>query len=102
MISPLRLALGKDGLDELDLDAVPPASSVNTWFFITITRENNIFTLYWNGSPMSSLMCSYDLDTDNTVELRIGGERLTIPVAPGYFNGLIDNVQIYNRALSES
>ena len=35
----IRLALGKDGLDELDLDAVPPSISVNTWFFITITRE---------------------------------------------------------------
>ena len=70
--------------------------TVNQWYHIAITRAGSIWTFYVNGSAIGA-------DTDSSV-LQTTTAPLTIGQAEGqgYFNGLLDEIQIYSRALSAS
>ena len=71
----------------------------DTWQHIVITRDANRVTRgYLNRSLVGTVTTSVDIPYDGTQHLRIGnwygGNRA--------FNGTIDEVTIYNRALSEA
>jgi CSLREA domain-containing protein len=67
---------------------------LDTWTFISVTFDGVTATMYINGSPVASHAMSFD---PNTVPLRLGGE----PSCGGmHFGGLIDEVEIFDRALS--
>ena len=67
---------------------------LNTWTFISITYDGAMATMYINGNPVASHAMSFD---PVSVPLRLGGE----PSCGGQlFGGLIDEVKIFNRALS--
>ena len=68
---------------------------LNTWTFISITFDGAIVTMYINGSPVGSNTMHFD---PNTVPLTLGAE----PACGDFFGGLIDEVKIFNRALSAS
>jgi len=68
----------------------------NTWYHATLTYNGSQFQMYANGiadgSPFSQTLNA----GDNTIPARIGtGVGLS-----QYFHGIIDEVRIYNRALS--
>ncbi|NOR80437.1 MAG: hypothetical protein GQ529_06330, partial [Methyloprofundus sp.] len=71
------------------------ALPLNTWTRLTLTYDGAIIRLYENGIEVGIKAVSGDLVTSSE-PLRIGGN------APWgeYFGGLIDEVRIYNRALS--
>jgi hypothetical protein len=78
---------------------IEPAGTVSItlsrWYNFSITKLGTTFTFYSNGTSLGSATNS-SLIPNAATPLRIGtGE-------PGgnYFNGLISNVKIYNRALS--
>ncbi|MBR9681697.1 MAG: LamG domain-containing protein [Candidatus Altiarchaeota archaeon] len=73
----------------------------NTWYFVVITRSNttNVMKSYKNGELMASTTYSLSnaqIPTQSTDPVMIG---------QGYtgaaFNGVIDEVRIYNRTLSQ-
>jgi hypothetical protein len=66
---------------------------LNTWTFISITFDGTTATMYINGSPVASNAMYFD---PNTAPLTLGAE----PACPDYFGGLIDEMKIFNRALS--
>jgi parallel beta-helix repeat protein len=72
--------------------------NANEWTHIAITRDGvtRVMTVYLNGSPLPSVTGTADIPYDGTQFLRLsrwgGGGR--------YWNGLMDEVRIYNRALS--
>ena len=74
------------------------ASTPGTWFFIVVTWDKNYLKIYVNGELKGSSARAGNL-TSTTVTAQIGaGEQTTLTC--NYWNGTIDEVRIYNRALS--
>jgi hypothetical protein len=70
--------------------------TLNTWTFLTGTYDGTTMRLYVNGSQVSTKSKTGNITT-TTDPLRLGGDW-----SGEMFTGLIDNVRIYNRALSAS
>ena len=68
---------------------------VNTWSHVAATYDGVILRLYVNGSQVGSRSVTGTM-VASTSPLRFGGNT----VWGEYFSGLIDEVRIYNRALS--
>ncbi|MGQ3685877.1 MAG: LamG domain-containing protein, partial [Candidatus Loosdrechtia sp.] len=72
--------------------------SLNAWHHLVGVYNGSTLKLYVNGTEVNSIAASGSLDT-STYPLRIG-TRAVDPVNR-YFKGSIDEVRVYNRALSE-
>jgi hypothetical protein len=82
-----------------DLARWPDASTVGTWYFYAGTFDGATYKIYFNGVLNGSSADSTALITNNLKELNIG--YLDVNGSPGrFFPGTIDDVRIYNRALS--
>ncbi len=68
---------------------------VNTWTHVAFTYDGTTLRMFVNGVQVSSLAGPASIIASNGV-LRIGGNG----VWGEYFRGLIDEVRIYNRALT--
>jgi hypothetical protein len=67
------------------------------WYYVVYTYDGLTAKLYING-VLKSTQQKTVIFTDNSNDLYIGkGEN---PTYPFYFNGVIDEVRIYNRALT--
>jgi hypothetical protein len=73
----------------------PATLAINTWTHLAVTYDGATLRLYVNGAQASSLTITGGITT-STGALRIGGNAIW----GEYFAGLIDEVRIYNRALS--
>jgi hypothetical protein len=71
------------------------ALALNTWTHLAATYDGATLRLYVNGAQVSSLAVTGNLIT-STGALRIGGNTIW----GEYFSGLIDEVRVYNRALT--
>ena len=69
--------------------------TLNTWFHLAVTFDNTTLRLYVNGVLVGSRAVAGPLLV-STGAVRIGGNN----VWGEYFAGRIDDVRIYNRALS--
>jgi hypothetical protein len=79
-----------------DLDAPGTTSlTLNTWTHLAATYDNAALRLYVNGSQVGSRALTGSI-IPTSGPLRIGGNA---PFAE-FFKGLIDEVRVYNRALS--
>jgi Concanavalin A-like lectin/glucanases superfamily len=81
---------------EVDLNA-GSAIPLNDWTHLAGTFDGTTLRLYVNGALIGSKPSSSPIDVTNGV-LRIGGTR---SFTGEFFPGLIDEVRIYNRALSQ-
>jgi hypothetical protein len=70
---------------------------LNTWSFMAATYDGSTLTTYINGNVVSTLAVSGAITETNGV-LRIGGDASWNE----HFQGLIDDVRIYNYALTQS
>ncbi len=70
----------------------------NSWHFLVVTWSTSEAKIYIDGafSTVDDTLTISDLNIGTTV--RIGGD--TFGEGGDYFNGLIDDVRVYNRALS--
>jgi len=73
----------------------PSQLPLNTWTHLATTYNGSVLRLYVNGVQVSSRSVSGSILT-STRPLRIGGNS----VWPEWFKGRIDEVRVYNRALS--
>jgi methionine-rich copper-binding protein CopC len=71
--------------------------AANTWTYLTETYNGSALDLYVNGTLVSSLAETGNIAT-STNPLQIGGDS----IYGQYFQGLIDDVRVYNQALSQS
>ena len=85
--------LGSSDVDTLGTAAL----TTNTWAFLTETYNGSTLTLYVNGTQVSSLAHTGNIAT-STNPLQIGGDS----IYGQYFQGMIDNVRIYNTALTQA
>ena len=69
--------------------------STNTWAFLTETYDGSTLRLYVNGTQVASTAHTGAIAT-STNPLQIGGDS----IYGQYFAGLIDNVRVYNTALT--
>jgi hypothetical protein len=70
------------------------SSNIDKWVFVAITREGSMATYYRNGDFIEERnVGNYAVDLTRS---RIGGRGSSYQ-----FNGLIDDVRLYNYALSE-
>ena len=75
----------------------PTASPVNAWTHVALTYDGAALRLFINGGQVASRATSGTIETNNN-PLWIGGNS---PYGE-YFNGLIDEVRVYNRALTQA
>ena len=71
--------------------------AVNTWTHLAVTYDGATLRLYVNGVQVSSRAQTGNLVTSAN-PLQIGGDS----IYGQYFQGTIDEVRIYNQALSPS
>jgi fibronectin type 3 domain-containing protein len=69
----------------------------NTWTHLAATYDGTVLALYVNGTQAATFLTSGAITT-NTGALKIGGNA----VWGEWFNGLIDEVRIWNRARTPS
>ncbi|OGG57577.1 hypothetical protein A2853_01780 [Candidatus Kaiserbacteria bacterium RIFCSPHIGHO2_01_FULL_55_17] len=73
-----------------------PAVSPNTWEHVTVTRSGTTLHLYKNGAEITPAVSNATTINDTSDFLWIGMDYSSIR----HLDGLIDDVRIYNRALS--
>ena len=72
--------------------------AINNWYHVLVTRESGVFTMYIN-SEITSQNSGYNYNFVNTNNpIRIGDQSCTSPEEN--FDGKIDDIAIWNRALS--
>jgi len=71
--------------------------SPSTWYHAAATYDGAAMNLYLNGTNSGSMARSGQLDTSPAIGIMIGANPPTI-YAP--FHGIIDDVRVYNTALS--
>lgn len=84
-------------IDGTNRTANGTALAVNTWTHVAGTFDGNILRLYINGTQVDSTPVTGTIATSNG-PLRIGGNSLW----GEFFQGRIDEVRIYNRALTQA
>jgi len=104
----IRFAFSNITLGEYDIDFDPGDIPTNSWIHVAATRAGNTYSMFWNGELIVSdpNAETYDLDSNSSLKF---GHRGNPDDTPGsvdeggfYLNGLIDEVEIFDRALSTS
>jgi hypothetical protein len=75
----------------------PTLPPLNTWTHLASTYDGSMLRMYLNGVQVGSTTVTGNMKTGSG-PLRIGGNSLW----GEYFQGLIDEVRVYNRALTAS
>lgn len=74
--------------------------TTGTWYKLAFTYDGITAKLYINGALVDSTKKSA-VFTDNTMDLLIGRNQDPYGLFPSWFNGVIDEIRIYNRALNQ-
>src|SRR5262249_46895626 len=87
------------GPPEIDLDVITPSFATDRWYFVALKRAGDTITIYWNGAALGSTVLPPDQDLSASTRLKFGrrGDSRGL-----FLNGLIDEVEIFNRALRQS
>ncbi len=73
------------------------AIAINKWTYMAVTYDGASLKIYRNGFAVASLKTTKAVKTSNGL-LQIGGNKIW----GDYFNGLIDDVRIYNTARTQT
>ena len=77
--------------------------NLNTWYFLTIVKSGLTYTYYINGQLDKTITSSITPLVNNMYPLRIGGVITPLPTDNReLFTGNIDDIRIYNKALTQS
>lgn len=86
-----------NGVDSIVAEC--PTNSLNTWFFAAVKISSGSATFYMNGTPTASQSISFNIQ--NGGDLGIGLDMTGLYDGINYFGGYIDDISIYNRALTD-
>lgn len=85
-----------------------PTNSTNTWFHAAVKVSSGTATFYMNGVPTTKLSGStysepqkITFDINKGGALGLGTDMRTMITGTNFFGGPIDDIAIYNRALSD-
>ena len=91
------LVFGVRSVGNTPYDSVMTDGIAGEWVHVAAIYDGAVLKLYTNGQEMNSLATS-TVPYNNTDALYIGGDPGCI--GREYYNGLVDDLYIYNRALS--
>jgi len=91
----MEIGLAYAGESTMTHVVAPTPLTMNQWYHVAATFDGNIVKLFINGVQVASLNKSGTIQT-STYPVYIG----TWVFKRNYWNGLIDEVRIYNRALT--
>lgn len=91
----LNFHINGPGTGSFFLVQAPFSPNVGQWYHLAVTRNGNTYMIFVDGIPVGSEV--------NTVAIPNANAPLTIGQAEelGFMNGLLDEVTIYNRALTQ-
>ena len=95
--TPMRPAGGGTFGTSTPIVVGPTANPVNTWTHVALTYDGTILRLYVNGTQVATNNVTGAIQS-TTNPLSIGGNA---PYGE-HFQGLIDEVRVYNRALAQT
>jgi len=74
----------------------PFAPNLNQWYHLAVVKQGSLYSAFVNGTPAGSVL--------NTIPIPNPNAPLTIGEAEelGFMNGRLDELSIYNRALSQA
>ncbi len=70
----------------------------NTWYHAAVTYDGVYLKLYLNGILESALEIDKQPMNQSNIKTVIGGVLITGDILAGYFNGLVDEIRIWNYA----
>ncbi|HEY5345174.1 MAG TPA: LamG domain-containing protein [Verrucomicrobiae bacterium] len=80
------------------------AAVIDTWIHMAVTRSNGLVACYVNGFLSGQLATMANLDSTATLKFGHRGNPMDTPGSADnremYLNGALDEIAIYNRALS--
>lgn len=85
--------------ENVEATIVHPITNTACWQQVTLVREDTRVRLFLNGQAVGETTTASRVNIDNTGELLIGNTECT-EVDESPFQGLIDEVRVYGRALS--
>lgn len=93
---------GSANVSDVGLTSTTTGVDDQTWKHVAVTRQGDLWSLYLNGNLEVYTTHSGTVPSAGTDVFRIGRNSQGGPPAnPGQlFNGLVDEVSVYNRALS--
>jgi len=78
-----------------------PELAISTWYQVTLVIDHGTWTFYKNGAQTNQIVGTSSLLGDGTGgKLVIGGVADNAGVISSFFHGAVDDIAIYNRALS--
>ena len=100
----VRLHLGPGHWSVVDAAA---SITANTWHFAAVSRSENTYRIYWDGTLIGSASWEDNFNLDSDASLKIG-HRGDPDDTPGseddsgyYLAGLVDEIQVFRSALSD-
>ena len=100
----IRFAISDTEHGEFPIDFFPGIAT-DCWSHVAATRAGDTYTMFWNGPPIFSDTPNQTYNLSSTSSLKFG-HRGNPQDTPGsvdtrgfYLDGLIDEVEIFNRAL---
>jgi len=90
--------LGANGIDQVYVSSQIVTFKKDVWYHVAGTYDGTLMKIYFNGILSGTTTAQRTLG--NTQPLCIGYQNR--PLWPYYTKGRIDQIRIYNRALSES
>jgi uncharacterized Zn-binding protein involved in type VI secretion len=90
------------GTDEAYYE-IPYSLPLNTWTNVVYHKSGSSLSLYINGSLLNSISMTSEVNMDGTYstnDVVIGGHKNTEGTNNSYIDGSIDQVRIFNRALT--
>lgn len=89
------ISLNIDGTEVDSTNQLPQ----NQWVLVTATYDGSVFKIYLDGTVDNSAVQTATIDNQVT-DRRIGGQVKSFSQSSRYWSGQLDDVRIYNRALS--
>ena len=91
----IKVRIGDGGVTT---DLVHVVSSINNWYNLVFVRKNGVGYLYVNALLKDTDTVNYNITNANNLKIGMRGYGSS----ESYFNGTIDEVKAYNRALSSN
>ncbi len=76
------------------------SAPVGDWYFVVAVYDNKDMTIYLNGQPSGNGVFAYNTGTTVPLHDATIGARGVDSTVDLYFTGMIDDVRVYDRALS--